>query len=129
MTFDIDAAALEETGPAPRRVHTLEGRAERLERPDHFFRSDGPVSKIAELETVPACARDEDATAWSASAPAVKLVGDDARRGRRATGQAVVGRRALLAASLLDRPKAHGPRRSLRPNVACKDAAPRRFVR
>ena len=113
--------------PGSSSVHMLEGQAKRLERPQHFFRSDSPIRKHAELETVPACAHGEDTAAWAARVRGVvKRVEDDARRERRATGQAVVGRRALLAASFLDRPKTHEPRRTLRPNVACKDAALRR---
>jgi hypothetical protein len=109
--------------PGSSSIHQLDGQAKKATRPEHFFRAGGPVRKSALLRTVPACPPGENAAAWTARVrAAVKTIEDSARNERRAAGQPIVGRRALLAGTFQERPKKPAPRRGLRPTVACKDS-------
>jgi len=107
--------------PGSSNFRALAGTAKVVERPEHFFRAAGAVRRTAELATTPAVTDAESATAWAARVrAAVKLEEDRARRERVDTGKRVLGKVAILTASFTEMPHTNEPRRTLRPNVACK---------
>jgi len=107
--------------PGSSAFRALAGSAKTVERPEHFFREEGPMPRTAKLETTPPAFGGESATGWAARVRAAVACEEvRARKERAQTGQPVLGKVAILTASFLDKPKLHEPRRNLRPNVACK---------
>jgi len=110
--------------PGSSAFRALAGGTKVVERPAHFFRKEGAVRRTAKLEASPPSIGGESAMEWAARVrAAVKREEDRARAERAKTGQPVLGKAAILTASFLDKPKTRAPRRTLRPNVACKSPA------
>jgi len=108
--------------PGPRFVQALlSGRKLRATRPRHFFRDDGPMPDVIELDLklpddFPG--REEFLAELERR---IAEVEDRCARERQQAGRRVVGRRCVLRQSWRDSPSSREPRRNLRPRVAAKD--------
>jgi putative transposase len=93
----------------------------RLQRPDHFFRKDGPMPESVDLtlvcppgfESVDAFRRELEAT--------LRAREDEAAQELAAAGRTFVGARKVLAQRHDARARSEEPRRGLNPRVACRD--------
>lgn len=90
-----------------------------VKRPKGFFREAGSMPSAVKLvvRSPRGCA---DPQAWAARVRAeVEAEERKARERRTAQRKGVLGRKSILAASAVDRPTTHEPRRALRPHIAC----------
>src|SRR4051812_45922371 len=96
----------------------LAGRPGRATRPLPFFRADGPMPEIPEMElTIPPPPRPATAVLAELS-ERVRAIEIDRAAHRMRTGRRLLGRRAVLAQSWREHPRTPEPRRNLRPRVA-----------
>jgi REP element-mobilizing transposase RayT len=97
------------------------GPAIQLRRPKHFFRDDGPMPEVAELELV--CPPGfESAEAFKTElVAAVNGLEDQAARELSAEGRSFLGAKKVLTQRPTARPGPSEPRRGLNPRVACRD--------
>lgn len=96
------------------------GRVLQFDRPEGFFRPDGPVPEKATLELVPLpgyAHLDREAYVEMLSQAITKREEKLAQE-RNAAGKGVLGRRAVCRQSPSDRPQTNEPRRQLNPRVA-----------
>jgi putative transposase len=103
---------------APERIG---GPPLRVRRPTHFFREDGPMPEVAELEVVCPPGFGSVESFREELVAAVKEQEDQAARDLAAEGRAFVGARKVLAQRPTARPRSADPRRGLDPRVACRD--------
>jgi len=117
--------------PGACSIHaTVSGRSKTVARPAGFFREDGPMPAEVELRAarLPGF-EDMSDEQWRATVIEAVRAAEATHRARRvAEGKTVLGRKAILAASLEERPKTVEPRRRLRPAVACKNEELRKAV-
>jgi putative transposase len=112
--------------PGLSSLHHLGGKVTRHERPSVFFRANGPAPESTELTAVqPQFSKlVESHEAWAARVRAeLTRVEEETRRQRRAKGQRVLGRAAILAVSHLDSPSTPRGPVKIRPTVASRDPA------
>ena len=101
----------------------LSGRTRTVKRPRGYFRADGKMPeqvtlRIERLEGFEALTEVEWVDKLQA---ALRIEEERAREERKASGRAVLGRKAVLRAQPTDSPTTTEPRRNLRPQVACFD--------
>jgi hypothetical protein len=100
----------------------LDGRAVVVRRPKFFFRDAGVMPETIALKTIVAPGFDDTREAWAARLREMVLARElEVRAKLRAAGKRILGRKAVRAASALDRPSTPEPRRNLRPFIACKN--------
>lgn len=100
----------------------VDGRALVVRRPRFFFRNAGVMPETTTLKTIVAPGFDDTRQAWAARLRDAVLAREREVRARlHARGGRILGRKAVLAASAFDRPRTSGPRRTLRPFIACKN--------
>jgi REP element-mobilizing transposase RayT len=92
-----------------------------VNRPDHFFRKDGPAPELERLELVcpPGFASVEKLRMQLTAA--VTRLEDQAARALAAEGHSFIGARVVLAQNPNARPKTGEPRRCLNPRIAARD--------
>jgi REP element-mobilizing transposase RayT len=107
--------------PGPKFVQALlSGKPLRAHRPNHFFRSDGPMPESVELKLeLPAHIEGHDSL-LEELARRIAAVEEAHAKARLAAGRRVLGRRSVLRQSWRDSPTSHEPRRGLRPRVAAR---------
>ncbi len=94
----------------------------RLERPNGFFRPEGPTPEVIDLQLVPApVGASSDAQAVSRVASAVAAREAQVRAQFRRDGGQFLGRKAVLAQRVTDSPHTREPRRRLSPRIACRN--------
>jgi REP element-mobilizing transposase RayT len=103
----------------------LTGLPQTVKRPPFFFDRNGYMPEEVELhaERLPGFEHLSDEEWAEKLREAVFAAERQARRVREEKKLRVLGRKAVLAASPTDKPSTIEPRRNLRPNVACKNAA------
>ncbi len=98
----------------------LRGRRS-IERPKGFFRESGPTPTRATLELVAAPIGVADGDLVGVIENAVAAREAQFRAKARAKGRGFLGRRAILAQRIADRPRTREPRRELSPRIACRN--------
>jgi len=94
----------------------------RLERPEGFFRPDGPTPAVIDLQLVPApVGTSSDAEAVSLVESAVAMREAEVREQCRRDGRQFLGAKAVLAQRVTDSPTSREPRRRLSPRIACRN--------
>ena len=100
----------------------LGGREIVVRRPKIFFRSRGVMPEAVPLKLAVPPGIDAAANDWAARVRDAVVARERTLREERVReGIAILGRKAVRAASAFDTPKTSAPRRTLRPLVACKD--------
>ncbi len=104
---------------APSRL----GRPEIIERPNFFFREDGPVPEHATLKIVKPPAFDDisDEEYKERVKAAVLQREEEIRKEFAASGKKFLGEKKVLAQSIHGRPDNREPRMQQEPHVACRD--------
>lgn len=92
-----------------------------IERPDVFFRENGPTPKRVTLELVPPPIGVADGDVARVIEDAVAAREAQHRAKARAQSHRFLGRRAILAQRITDRPRTREPRRGLSPRIACRN--------
>jgi REP element-mobilizing transposase RayT len=98
----------------------LAGRRLRATRPPHFFRPDGPMPEVVEMQLMLPPELGPEAELLAELRERVRAVELEREAERRRTGHRVLGRRGVLAQSWRDQPTSCEPRRNLRPQVATR---------
>lgn len=93
----------------------------KVNRPDHFFRKDGPCGEPVDLELVVPPGFDSVERLREQLTAAVARLEDCAARRLAAQGRSFMGERKVLAQKTHARPAPGEPRRSLNPRVASRD--------
>jgi REP element-mobilizing transposase RayT len=107
----------------------ITGRERVVDRPEGFFRKDGPTPERVTLRAgrLPGFADLSEAEWQQQVREAVESREKVLKEQRQRNGRRVVGRKAVLAASHLDSPSTLERRRTLRPTIACKDPERRKM--
>ena len=98
----------------------LAGRRMQARRPLHFFRPDGPMPDVIEMQLAIPPELGPAAAVIAELRQRVQAVEAECAAARQRTGQRVLGRRAVLAQSWRGQPVSWEPRRNLRPRVAAR---------
>jgi putative transposase len=98
----------------------LTGRCLRAERPRHFFRCNGPMPDVVEMQLTIPSELGPEAEILDDLRQRVAMAVASIEAERQRTGQRVLGRRAVLRQSWRAQPTNLEPRRNLRPQVAAR---------
>ena len=99
----------------------LRGEARRFERPEGFFRPNGPMPQSAELVLTPPPGFEGDPSFVDGLLDLLRREEDRIRAERGEKGRSFVGAARVRAQMPTARPKGIEPRRNLKPNVACRN--------
>jgi REP element-mobilizing transposase RayT len=103
---------------APERIG---GAAIQLRRPKHFFRENGPMPATETLELVCPPGFESAEAVRTVLVAALKVCEEQAAARIRAEGGTFLGAPRVLAQEHRGRPRTSEPRRTLNPQVACRD--------
>ncbi len=98
----------------------LGGRSLRATRPWHFFRPNGPMPEMVEMQLKLPPEIGPEADVLAELRDRVRAVEAECAAERQRTGRRVCGRRAVLAQSWRSHPTSREPRRNLRPRIAAR---------
>lgn len=105
-------------------TQVLSGDSLVVERPDRFFREDGPMPEAVTLRAARLPGFEEmTQEEWSSLVlQRIRNIEEEARAERRKNEWSVLGLKGIVAVDPTSRPKSVEPRGRLRPTIACKNA-------